>query len=1018
MKRKKLRATLGLIMAMSMVPTTIVSTAMPAFAEEVDEDDNWDDVFDDEDEDYGETTNETGVVSVDGAETMYGTFQEALSAAQEIGGTVKLYGDVDLYQTQTISKNVTIDLNGWNIHADGVRAFHITGGDVMITGEGEIASYEYSMIDMDPDSSVIRVGDNSGEARNVSLTIDEDVHVRTDCAYGISVFGSATTETLDIEGSVGQLADEDTGDIRPAISGNGSAGYGGTTIKIGENATVTTRGGLAIYHPQSGDLTVDGLVKGGIEMKGGNLTVTSEGVVKSNSDLEETHVPNNDGPSTTGYAIALVRNTNYAGVGEVSIDDDAWISGDTVKLCDGEHDIVVLAQGEPAYCDMSGMTDELGCSFCGEITQAAEEIPELGHDYQEVEGTPATCTTDGVTGHMECTRCGDIDYSTGGKTIYALGHDISEYVYNDDAYCDHDATRTGTCARCGETVTEPIPDTAPGTHTLETIPAKEATCTEMGHTEGKKCSVCGEIIVEPEDIPATGHTEEVMEAKDATCTEDGLTEGVKCSVCGTILQAQQGIPATGHTEEIIESKEATCTEDGMTEGKKCSVCGEILTAQEVIPALGHDYGEDGICTRCGEADPDADECSVKGHTEVVIEGKEATCTEDGLTEGKKCSVCGEILEAQEVIPAKGHTEEVIEGKEATCTEDGLTEGKKCSVCGTILQAQQGIPATGHTEEVIEGKEATCTEDGLTEGKKCSVCGDILQAQQGIPATGHTYATTTTKATTSKDGSIVKKCTVCEKTKTSVISAIKSVTLSGTSFTYTGKAITPTVTVLDSNDNEISDIYYTVTYSNNKAVGTATAKVTFKTRYSGTISQTFTIKPQASTISSVTNVAKGVKITWSQVTGATGYKIYRGSTLIATIKKNATVTYTDTAATKNGTKYTYKVKAYTTGVGNAAASAAKTIYRLTAPTIKSLTNSASKTMTVKWSKNSKATGYQVKYVVGSTTKTVTIKSATTVSKVIKSLTKGKTYKVYVRSYLKNSSGTYYSAWTGKSLKISQ
>ena len=49
--------------------------------------------------------------------------------------------------------------------------------------------------------------------------------------------------------------------------------------------------------------------------------------------------------------------------------------------------------------------------------------------------------------------------------------------------------------------------------------------------------------------------------------------------------------------------------------------------------------------------------------------------------------------------ANGHasttpSEEVI--TEATCTEAGLSEGKKCSVCGVTLEAQKEIPALGHT----------------------------------------------------------------------------------------------------------------------------------------------------------------------------------------------------------------------------------------------------------------------------------------------------------------------------------
>ena len=86
---------------------------------------------------------------------------------------------------------------------------------------------------------------------------------------------------------------------------------------------------------------------------------------------------------------------------------------------------------------------------------------------------------------------------------------------------------------------------------------------------------------------------------------------------------------------------------------------------------------------------------------------------------------------QEVIKSEGHTEEIIPGKAATCTEDGLTEGKKCTVCGEITVVQEVIKSEGHSEEIVPEKDVTATEPGLTEGKKCSVCGQILVEQQMI-----------------------------------------------------------------------------------------------------------------------------------------------------------------------------------------------------------------------------------------------------------------------------------------------
>lgn len=56
-----------------------------------------------------------------------------------------------------------------------------------------------------------------------------------------------------------------------------------------------------------------------------------------------------------------------------------------------------------------------------------------------------------------------------------------------------------------------------------------------------------------------------------------------------------------------------------------------------------------------------------------------------------------------------HTEETVAAVAPTCTETGLTEGKKCADCGEILVAQETVAALGHTEETIEAVPSTCND---------------------------------------------------------------------------------------------------------------------------------------------------------------------------------------------------------------------------------------------------------------------------------------------------------------------
>ncbi|MGN0368979.1 MAG: S8 family serine peptidase, partial [Butyrivibrio sp.] len=107
------------------------------------------------------------------------------------------------------------------------------------------------------------------------------------------------------------------------------------------------------------------------------------------------------------------------------------------------------------------------------------------------------------------------------------------------------------------------------------------------------------------------------------------------------------------------------------------------------------------------------------------------------------------------------------------------------------------------------------------------------------------------------------------------------------------------------------------------------------------------------ITYLTNISNGITIKWNESEGATAYEVYRKEDG-GTYSKIATVsglTYTDSDTKTNGTKYTYYVKAIAIEgekTYEAENSDEKEIYFVTAPTISSVTASATGTV-VKWNK---------------------------------------------------------------------
>ena len=218
-----------------------------------------------------------------------------------------------------------------------------------------------------------------------------------------------------------------------------------------------------------------------------------------------------------------------------------------------------------------------------------------------------------------------------------------------------------------------------------------------------------------------------VDAVDSTCKAEG-TEAYYVCECGKLFSDEACeneidtpvlIEKKPHTEVTDSAVAPTCTETGLTEGKHCSVCGEVLVAQNIEVALGHlDENVDYVCDRTG--------CGAKlctDHNVVVDTGYDATCTSDGLTDGKHCSICGEIIEAQTVITSPGHSVVTDEAVDATCTSTGLTEGSHCGVCNEVFVAQNVVDAIAHKNvQYVELVDATFESEGVIGHYACPDCG--------------------------------------------------------------------------------------------------------------------------------------------------------------------------------------------------------------------------------------------------------------------------------------------------------
>lgn len=491
---------------------------------------------------------------------------------------------------------------------------------------------------------------------------------------------------------------------------------------------------------------------------------------------------------------------------------------------------------EPAYCGRNAFTEER-CSDCGLIKEGTRvEAENTAHEHHYIK--------------------------------------FHETYYTKDKSKNWNEADNYVCPECGACITEPV----------------KSKYEQANSTYEKRKAIWDEA----QKNAAEGHA---YAATDAEWSDDHTSvtfQNLKCETCANqinkldcLLESDENATNKANRDSIKNalSEKVTATaklaghtgtcEQGVTmyykaADKTAGGVKYVVTTTEAKEAGKHAYTGAWTWTEVKD-----DNGNVTGYTASVT--------------GVKCSVCdNEPTEDQIKVNVVKDTEN---SKAATCTEKGKdvytatatvtdADGKEIGTL-TADPKEVDLPALGHKygeptwnwtkgenntytatatftcandEKHVETVDAKVTEK--SDGATCTEAGKIVYTakvtfngkdyteskEETVGALGHDYQTTTTKATLSKDGSIVTKCTRCgDVTENTTIAYPKTITLSEDHYVYDGQEKKPEVSVVGSDGKAISADNYDVKYPESAvAGGSYDVVITFKGNYEGTVTKTFTI----------------------------------------------------------------------------------------------------------------------------------------------------------------------------------
>ena len=202
--------------------------------------------------------------------------------------------------------------------------------------------------------------------------------------------------------------------------------------------------------------------------------------------------------------------------------------------------------------------------------------------------------------------------------------------------------------------------------------------------------------------------------------------------------------------------------------------------------------------------------------------------------------------------AAGH--EDTSGKVATLTTDRTG---KVSLNATA-------PGTIYLEYVIdENCYATASKPDIfmTNDKLASTAVIKIHVEK---CESHHYKNIRTEATPTQDGSIIKRCSICNDSQL-VQTIAKPAVYTITKNTYNGKVLKPSVTITDRNGKKLSPSSYEILYKKTgKNVGTYQAQINFRDDYTGSKTISYQILPKNCSLRSVKAKKKSFTVRWKKL----------------------------------------------------------------------------------------------------------------------------------------------------------